>query len=303
MWEGVHDRVTEAVFRMEEMGDEEAQAALWAGARATHAAAISATQARQAQTDAAQMQTNAGGEGKKAEPIRNIGAEGRPQRPVPVRQRQEVQELPHEDGGGQAVAGKRVRRDRPVPRFLSQHGAPSCGRGLLEVPMHGSVGFRSRCSLSVPVVRRRARTRRRSPRSRANSASTRETIRVARKSQCDVAELEAREGTTKAVVEGTDQDVFLYPEVLLKGTDIKTAQVAVFEQHGWGVMVEFTPQGTERLRDVTTKNVGKVLVFVVEERVVRAAKISKPIPDGQVAITGKYTSEEADRLARQITGR
>jgi preprotein translocase subunit SecA len=55
------------------MGDEEAQAALWAGARATHEAAISAQQARQAQDDAASMQTNTGGAAKKAEPIRNVG--------------------------------------------------------------------------------------------------------------------------------------------------------------------------------------------------------------------------------------
>jgi preprotein translocase subunit SecA len=74
MWEGIRDRTTEAVFRMEEMGDEEAQAALWAGARATHAAAISASQARQAQMDASELQTNtSGGEAKKAEPIRNVG--------------------------------------------------------------------------------------------------------------------------------------------------------------------------------------------------------------------------------------
>jgi preprotein translocase subunit SecA len=73
MWEGVRDRITEAVFRIEEMGDEEAQAALWAGARATHEAAISAQQARMAQDAASSMQTNAGGEAKKPEPIRNIG--------------------------------------------------------------------------------------------------------------------------------------------------------------------------------------------------------------------------------------
>jgi preprotein translocase subunit SecA len=73
MWEGVRDRVTEAVFRMEEMGDEEAQQALWAGARETHQAAISAMQAREAQQTEAEMQTNTGSEGKKAEPIRNIG--------------------------------------------------------------------------------------------------------------------------------------------------------------------------------------------------------------------------------------
>jgi preprotein translocase subunit SecA len=73
MWEGVRDRVTEAVFRIEEMGDEEAQAALWAGARESHAAAISALQAKQAQVDAAEQQTNSGGEQKKVEPIRNVG--------------------------------------------------------------------------------------------------------------------------------------------------------------------------------------------------------------------------------------
>ena len=74
MWAGVRDRVTETVFRMEEMGDEEAQMALWAGARATQQSAISAAQARAAQTDMAQQNTNAGGEVKKAEPIRNVGA-------------------------------------------------------------------------------------------------------------------------------------------------------------------------------------------------------------------------------------
>jgi len=74
MWEGVRDRTTESVFRMEDLGEEEAQAALWAGARATHAAAASATQARAAEADAASMQTNSGAEGKKAEPIRNLGA-------------------------------------------------------------------------------------------------------------------------------------------------------------------------------------------------------------------------------------
>jgi preprotein translocase subunit SecA len=74
MWEGVRDRITESVFRMEEMGDEEAQAALWAGARESHQAAISAMQAKQAEQSAAEMQTNTGGEAKKAEPIRNVVA-------------------------------------------------------------------------------------------------------------------------------------------------------------------------------------------------------------------------------------
>jgi preprotein translocase subunit SecA len=74
MWVGIRDRVTEAVFRMEEMGDEEAQMALWEGQKASQSAAITAAQARTAQADAQSQQTNAGGEVKKAEPIRNVGA-------------------------------------------------------------------------------------------------------------------------------------------------------------------------------------------------------------------------------------
>ncbi len=73
MWEGVRDRITENVFRMEEMGDEEARAALWAGARESHAAALSAAQAKQAQQAESEMQTNAGSTDKKTDPIRNIG--------------------------------------------------------------------------------------------------------------------------------------------------------------------------------------------------------------------------------------
>ena len=100
MWEGVRDRVTEAVFRMEEMGDEEAQAALWAGARATHAAAISAHAGRAgAGRRGRRCRRTPAARRRRPEPIRNIGPEGRPQRPVPVRQREEVQELPHEAGG------------------------------------------------------------------------------------------------------------------------------------------------------------------------------------------------------------
>jgi preprotein translocase subunit SecA len=72
MWEGVRDRVTESVFRVEDVGDEEVQSALWAGARAQHQQAMSAMQARAVEA-ASEQSTNTGGEAKKPEPIRNVG--------------------------------------------------------------------------------------------------------------------------------------------------------------------------------------------------------------------------------------
>ncbi len=77
MWDGVQDRVTEGVFRMEDVGDEQVRNALWATQRAVHSQAVSAVkvQAVTAAQQEQQMTTNAGGgEPKKVETIRNVGA-------------------------------------------------------------------------------------------------------------------------------------------------------------------------------------------------------------------------------------
>jgi preprotein translocase subunit SecA len=65
MWDGVEDKVTEMVFRMEE--SEAFAENIWMIGSLTKAAAPKL----QAQGD--QMATNAGGEKKKMEPIRNRG--------------------------------------------------------------------------------------------------------------------------------------------------------------------------------------------------------------------------------------
>ena len=77
MWVGIQERVTESVFRMEDVGDDTVEQAMWAGAQSVQAQATSAMQSRaatmQAQQDAQQMTTNstASSEPKKSEPIRN----------------------------------------------------------------------------------------------------------------------------------------------------------------------------------------------------------------------------------------
>jgi preprotein translocase subunit SecA len=76
MWNGVQDRVTESVFRMEDVGEEEVNAAMWAGARAVHQQAQSAMAARAAQAAAEDRnsQSTNNGQPKKVETIRNVGA-------------------------------------------------------------------------------------------------------------------------------------------------------------------------------------------------------------------------------------
>ena len=84
MWEGVRDRITEAVFRIEEMGDEEAQAR--SGRRAGHtrgrdlgSASSPGTGGRVLDAD----QCRRRGQEARADP--ECWPEGWPQRPLPLR--------------------------------------------------------------------------------------------------------------------------------------------------------------------------------------------------------------------------
>ena len=70
MWENLQDRVTDAVFRIEDANAEAFQDALWAGQMAQHEQAKSYVQTATQQPQQAEGTTNVDSE-KKKEPIRN----------------------------------------------------------------------------------------------------------------------------------------------------------------------------------------------------------------------------------------
>ncbi len=79
MWKGVNERVSESVFRMEDVSDEEVSAAMWAGQQSVRGQTQTAMQARAAESAMQQEQqmstnTNSGVAEKKVETIRNVGA-------------------------------------------------------------------------------------------------------------------------------------------------------------------------------------------------------------------------------------
>jgi preprotein translocase subunit SecA len=78
MWENLNDRVTDTVFRVEDAPEEAMQEALWAGAVASQAQAVSVSQAARTTPAAASdplagTTTNAAAAEKKPEPIRHSG--------------------------------------------------------------------------------------------------------------------------------------------------------------------------------------------------------------------------------------
>lgn len=76
-------------------------------------------------------------------------------------------------------------------------------------------------------------------------------------------------------------------------------------QYGAGhvVTVEFDAEGARTWSDFTTANVGSQVAILINGRVLSAPSIQSPITGGATEITGNFTAEEADQLARQLVGR
>ena len=85
MEKGIQERVAESVFRMEDVGDEAVDAAIWAGQQAKQSVAESALSARRdPPKQSEEMQTNTGdGPVKKIETIRNVGKKAGRNDPCP----------------------------------------------------------------------------------------------------------------------------------------------------------------------------------------------------------------------------
>ena len=100
MWTSVDEHVTDLIFRMEQL-DESFVGSTWIESEAIHEEAPSghARSPPQQQPAIENTQTD-----KKPEPIRNRERTRRPQRSLPLRQRQKIQELPHAKGWRSRVA-------------------------------------------------------------------------------------------------------------------------------------------------------------------------------------------------------
>ena len=103
MWESIGERVTDLIFRMESSLNEDFIRSTWVEGQARHDEASAATSmAQQSGSSASQQGTpsgDSGDEDAKPDPIRNRCAPRRPQRSLPLWQRQEVQSLSHEKNG------------------------------------------------------------------------------------------------------------------------------------------------------------------------------------------------------------
>lgn len=109
---------------------------------------------------------------------------------------------------------------------------------------------------------------------------------------------DAKSGVREAVDPGSGRTIHLDQEVVLTNRDITETRVVTLPS-GFGVEVHLTDGGAAKLRLATADNLGRLLAIVVDGKVLAAPTVRSPITQIGV-ISGKFTREEAERLAEGI---
>jgi preprotein translocase subunit SecD len=111
---------------------------------------------------------------------------------------------------------------------------------------------------------------------------------------------EYKSGDAWTLPDGTTQH--LAKSVILTGADLSDAQVQ-FDQYGRPqVGFTFKSSAAKKFEDYTTKNVGRYLTIVLDNRVISSPVIQSPIPGGKGVIEGGFTLESARDLAVLLRG-
>jgi preprotein translocase subunit SecD len=114
-----------------------------------------------------------------------------------------------------------------------------------------------------------------------------------------LAEMAPAEGLTEVSISDLNLKFYLHDEVVLDNSDVASA--AVIEQPvGHGVEIVLTESGKQKFARLTEQNVKKLLGMVVDSELVCAPLINAPIAVGKAIIEGRFSPEEAERIAAGI---
>jgi len=113
------------------------------------------------------------------------------------------------------------------------------------------------------------------------------------------AESEPTEGLTEATVVGTTNKVYLHKEASLTNEDISEARVNTDDQKQPRIQITFTKEGGMKMAKLTKDHKNKPLAILVGGKVFSAPIVRAEISKFAV-ITGSFTKEEAEKIAKSI---
>ena len=109
-------------------------------------------------------------------------------------------------------------------------------------------------------------------------------------------------GLTEMTASGSETPVYISDDVALSNVDIKSARVKT-GLNGRQIEIVFTETGAERFAQTTEQLAGKLLGILVDGELISAPRVMEKISGGRAVITGKFSKQEAERIASGITGR
>lgn len=89
----------------------------------------------------------------------------------------------------------------------------------------------------------------------------------------------------------------------ISGSDLRSAAVQFDSQKGTSqpvVGIEFSPDGSKKFAEVTSKNIGRPLAIFLDNALVMNPTINSAITDGKGIISGNFTVDEAKKLVIQL---
>ena len=87
----------------------------------------------------------------------------------------------------------------------------------------------------------------------------------------------------------------------LSGKDLKSSTVTFDPNTGKPqVQLQFTDEGAKKFADITGRNVGKLLVIVLDNQVIQAPVVQQQIVGGSAVISGNYTQDQANQVAIEL---
>lgn len=87
----------------------------------------------------------------------------------------------------------------------------------------------------------------------------------------------------------------------ITGKDIQTIEARFNPDYAlFYISIEFTPNGTRKLGNLTAKSLGKGVAVVVDDQVINHLGFRQPIYDGKVQLYGNFTQQEVDGLVMAL---
>jgi preprotein translocase subunit SecD len=113
------------------------------------------------------------------------------------------------------------------------------------------------------------------------------------------AETKAAEGLTEATVVGSDTKIYLHKTAELTNEDVASARAIDDKDKGPMVEIVFTKEGAKKAAKLSEEHADKPVAILIDGKVVSAPTVRAKFGE-KVQITGKYTKEEAEKLAKGI---